>query len=69
MGKRNEWRTWNRFFHADDIAISYSYLYVNKLKLGIFNLAPTNMGIKDHLTKPHEWRNGVENGDQKILWW
>lgn len=69
MGKRNEWRTWNRFFHADDIAISYSYLYLNKLKPGIVNLAPTDMWIKDHLTKPHEWRTGVENGDQKILWW
>ena len=69
MGKRNEWKTSKHFYHADDVAISYSYLYLNKIKPGVVNLAPTEMWIKDHLNKPHEWRTGVANGNQKILWW
>lgn len=69
MGYRNEWKPWDRFYHADDIIIAYSYLYVNGLRKGMVDLQPTSRFIQDHLYKPHEWRTGVKDGDQKILWW
>ncbi len=69
MGKRNNWQTWERFFHADDIAISYSYLYLQSIGEPGVNLEPTNTFIKDHLNKPHEWRAGTLTDEKKILWW
>ena len=62
-------RPWERFYHADDLVISYSYLYLHNLGEPNVNLQPTEKFIDDHLNKPHEWREGVEDGDQKILWW
>lgn len=69
MGYRNEWKPWKRFYHADDIIISYSYLYVNEIRKGMVDLEPTEQFILDHLYKPHPWREGIEGKDQKILWW
>ena len=69
MATRNEWQPWERFFHADDLVICYSYLYLNSLNYEQANLQPTEAIIEDHLYKPHAWREGVEDGDQKILWW
>ncbi len=69
MGYRNQWKPWDRFYHADDIIISYSYLYVNSLSKNLVNLEPTDSFIQDHLYKPHEWRSGIRDKDQRILWW
>jgi rhamnogalacturonyl hydrolase YesR len=69
MASRNAWQPWERFYHADDLVICYSYLYLNSLDPGKADLKPTEQIIKDHLYKPHSWREGVEDGDQKILWW
>lgn len=69
MGVRNNWQTWERFYHADDVVISYSYLHLQNIGEPSVDLKPTEDFIRDHLNKPHEWREGVEDGDQKILWW
>lgn len=69
MGIRNQWQPWERFYHADDLVICYSYLYVHSLNPGVVDLQPTDSIIQDHLYRPHPWREGVEDGDQKILWW
>ena len=69
MGFWNEWKPWERFYHADDLIISYSYLYLNSTKKNWVNLEPTDTFIQDHLYKPHEWRTGIKNKDQQILWW
>ena len=69
MGYVNEWKPWDRFYHADDIIISYSYLYVNEIRKGMVDLEPTERFLVDHLYKPHPWRDGVEGTDQQILWW
>ena len=69
MGVRNNWQTWERFYHADDVVISYSYLYLHNIGESSVNLKPTEEFIDDHLNRPHAWREGVEDGDQKILWW
>jgi rhamnogalacturonyl hydrolase YesR len=69
MGWQNQWKTCHRFYHADDIAISYAYLHVNDTRKDLVDLKPTDSFIHDHLYKPHRWREGAETGDQKTLWW
>ena len=69
MAERNNWQPWERFFHADDLAICYSYIYLKSIGASGVNLQPTGTIINDHLNKPHAWKDGVKNGDQKILWW
>ena len=78
MAIRNSWKPWERFYHADDMNICYSYLYLNTLGEANVDLAPTSSIIKDHLYKPYPWKNG-ENANmignketeikEKILWW
>ena len=31
MAVRNEWKPWERYFHADDLAITSSYLYLKSI--------------------------------------
>ena len=78
MAIRNNWKPWERFYHADDMNICYSYLYLNTLGEANVDLGPTSSIIKDHLYKPYAWKNG-ENANlkgiketeikEKILWW
>ena len=78
MAIRNSWKPWERFYHADDMNICYSYLYINTLGESNVDLGPTSSIIKDHLYKPYAWKNG-ENANlkgnketeikEKILWW
>ena len=69
MGNRTGWETWNRYYHADDVAISYSYLHLNDEKPGVVDLEPTTDWIKDHLYKDHEWKQGTRDDEKTILWW
>lgn len=68
MAKRNNWQTWERFYHADDVAISYSYLYLKSIGEDA-NLEPTHVFINDHFYKPHVWKTGTSSDVEKILWW
>ncbi|WP_273445180.1 glycoside hydrolase family 105 protein [Neolewinella agarilytica] len=69
MGERTEWKTWERYYHADDVAISYSYLTLDEYKLGVVDKAPTAKWIEDHLYKDHEWKQGTRKDDKIINWW
>lgn len=69
MGERNGWQTWERYFHADDVAISYAYLYLKSLGNADVDLGPTDAFIQDHLYKKHAWKEGNPQKDQRILWW
>ena len=75
MAIRNEWKPWERFYHADDLTICSSYLYLESLGVDGVNLQPTDTIIHDHLYKPHTWRSGTidknnpEGADAVILWW
>jgi rhamnogalacturonyl hydrolase YesR len=78
MAIRNHWKPWERFYHADDMNICYSYLYLNTLGEANVDLAPTSTIIKDHLYKPYPWKNGEAANlkgnketeiKEKILWW
>jgi rhamnogalacturonyl hydrolase YesR len=69
MAVRNDWKPWNRFFHADDITICYSYTYLASIKSANVNLKPTSDVLQDHLFKDHPWKTGKEQGDAKTLWY
>lgn len=73
MAIKNEWKPWKRFYHADDIIISYSYLYLKSIGEPGVQLEPTVAFIQDHLYKPHEWKSAKKEGnepdDKQILWW
>ena len=69
MATRNNWQPSERYYHADDLAICYSYLYLNSLGVPGVNMAPTDSIIGQHLYKPHPWRTGIPDKDQRILWW
>lgn len=69
MGKNNNWQTWNRVFHADDVVISNAYLYLHQLGEKAVDLAPTEKFIKTHLYEPNDWKVGKGNKEQVILWW
>ncbi len=68
MGKRNNWQPWERFYHADDVTITYPYLYLESIGVNEVNLQPTKQVLEDHLYKPHPWKEGTEDRE-RILWW
>ncbi|WP_445736597.1 glycoside hydrolase family 88/105 protein [Mariniflexile sp.] len=72
MGYKYSWKTPERYYHADDLAISYPYLYVhmNQSRKNLVDLEPTKTFIEKHLFEPNDWKIG--KGDKefhKILWW
>ncbi|GAA4291006.1 hypothetical protein GCM10023163_05650 [Aestuariibaculum suncheonense] len=72
MGYRNEWKTPSRYYHADDMAISYPYLYIhnNQLRKDLVNLEPTSTFINKHLFEDSDWKQGKGDKEFKtILWW
>ncbi|MFH4966990.1 glycoside hydrolase family 88 protein [Gaetbulibacter sp. M240] len=72
QGYHNNWQTLDRYFHADDVAISYSYLYI-EMNLGRKNfvdLKPTEDFLKVHLYEANKWKDGTDSDKTKnILWW
>ena len=68
MGKRNNWQPWERYYHADDLVITYPYLYLASIGVKEVDLKPTEKIIEEHLYKPHAWKEG-EREMEKILWW
>lgn len=69
MAVRNNWQPWKRYFHADDIIITYSYIHLQEMNMPGADLCATDSMIKEHLYKPHEWRTGAVRDEKKILWW
>lgn len=71
-GYNNNWQTHKRVFHADDVAVSYSYLYLemNYSRKDFVNLKPTEDFLKAHLITPNKWTDGTaKNPDESTLWW
>ena len=72
LGYRNHWKTHDRFYHADDVAVSYGYLYLKKNdpRNGYVNLKPTEIFINEHLFETNPWKEGTDKqAFKKILWW
>jgi unsaturated rhamnogalacturonyl hydrolase len=69
----NNWQTFDRLHHADDVAISYSYLYIdiNDGRRNFVDLEPTKKFIDAHLYENDEWKAGTDKSDmgKTILWW
>lgn len=71
-GYTNKWNTYNRFYHADDVAVSYSYLYLemNDTRKNYVDLKPTDIFVQKHLYEPNKWSDGSSKDKTKsILWW
>ena len=72
QGYNSDWQTYKRVFHADDVAISYSYLYLDMTfkRKDFVNLKPTEDFLKAHLIQPNKWNDGTtKKEDENILWW
>jgi rhamnogalacturonyl hydrolase YesR len=73
QGYWNNWQTYNRMHHADDVAISYSYLYIDMKdgRRNIVDLEPTKKFLDAHLYDDDEWKAGTDKSDmgKTILWW
>ena len=70
---RNNWQTYTRLHHADDVAISYSYLYISKAekRRNFADLEPTKKFLDAHLYEDDVWKQGTRKNEmgQTILWW
>ncbi|OAV43139.1 glycoside hydrolase family 105 protein [Lewinella sp. 4G2] len=70
MANRTNWETWNRPYHADDVAISYSYLVADEYRPGIMDKEPTADWIEKHLYEDNAWKSNTDPKPEKsILWW
>ncbi|MFG6686810.1 glycoside hydrolase family 105 protein [Mariniflexile sp. HNIBRBA6329] len=69
----NNWQTYSRLHHADDVAISYSYLYIdiNDGRRNFVDLEPTKKFLDAHLFDDDEWKKGTDKSEygRTILWW
>ena len=73
QGYWNDWQTYKRMHHADDVAISYSYLYVDMVggRKDFVDLEPTKKFLDVHLFEDDVWKQGTRQNEmgQTILWW
>lgn len=72
QGYKNNWQPFDRTYHADDVIIAYSYLYIDKTfkRKDFVDLEPTAEFLNAHLYEPNEWKVGTdENEIKNILWW
>ncbi|ANW95853.1 hypothetical protein AXE80_05965 [Wenyingzhuangia fucanilytica] len=73
QGYHNNWETYTRLHHADDVAISYSYLYVDMVggRKDFVDLKPTADFLNAHLYEPDVWKAGKDKSSmgRTILWW
>jgi len=69
----NNWQTYKRLHHADDVAISYSYLYIamTDKRRNFVDLEPTKKFLDAHLYEPNRWTEGKSKDikGETILWW
>ncbi len=69
----NDWQTYTRLHHADDVAISYSYIYIgmNDKRKNFVDLEPTKKFLDAHLYEDDIWKQGKDKSasGKTILWW
>jgi rhamnogalacturonyl hydrolase YesR len=73
QGYHNNWQTYKRLHHADDVAISYSYLYIDMVdgRKDFVDLEPTKKFLDAHLYEDDNWKAGTDKSKEgkTILWW
>ncbi|NJN24525.1 MAG: glycoside hydrolase family 88 protein [Cyclobacteriaceae bacterium] len=67
MAEELDWMPAPRWYHADDIAISQSYLYMKEDGVKGANLQPTVNDLDKVMTQEYDWKD--ENGIKPIYWW
>ena len=68
FGYENEWKPFIRTYHADDITISYAYIFASTTRKNLVDLEPTKKFIDTHLFEPNQFKTG-KNPNSPILWW
>lgn len=70
---KNDWQPYTRLHHADDVAISYSYIYIgmNDKRKNFVDLEPTKKFLDVHLYEKDRWKEGKDKSahGKNILWW
>ncbi|WP_248722394.1 glycoside hydrolase family 105 protein [Seonamhaeicola sp. ML3] len=73
QGYWNNWQTYKRLHHADDVAISYSYIYIDMKggRRNFVDLEPTKKFLDAHLYDDDNWKAGTDKSKmgKTILWW
>lgn len=69
MARENEWRPYERYFHADDLVICTPYLYLKSEGVANADILPAAQIINQHIYKSHRWKRGEDDTMQRILWW
>src|SRR6476659_308637 len=64
MAEKNDWQTYIRINSADDVAISYAYLYLKSIGEKDANLKPTEAFLKKHLAYQE-----TQKRDKPLWWW
>jgi rhamnogalacturonyl hydrolase YesR len=64
MAIRNDWQPFDRINNADDIIISYAYVYLKSIKDKSANLAPTEEFVQKHFAYQE-----TEKRDKPLWWW
>lgn len=64
MAVKNDWQPFDRINSADDIAISYAYIYLKSINDKNANLIPTEDFVKQHLAYQE-----TEKRDKPLWWW
>ncbi|WP_027078794.1 glycoside hydrolase family 88 protein [Maribacter antarcticus] len=54
FGRRNLWKTHNRFYHADDVTVSYGYLDMNERDKNDVDLETTKTFVQKYLYEPNK---------------
>ena len=59
QGYHNNWQTYKRLHHADDVAISYSYLYIDMVdgRKDFVDLEPTKKFLDAHIYEDDKWKS------------
>lgn len=64
MAVRNDWQPFDRINSADDIAISYAYVYLKSINAKDANLVPSEDFVEKHLAYQE-----IEKRDKPLWWW
>lgn len=65
MADSLEWMPRERWYHADDYAISQSYIYMKEFGVKDANLQPTADVLNRVMTENYDWKNDIK----PIYWW
>jgi rhamnogalacturonyl hydrolase YesR len=69
FGYQNQWKPSKATYNADDIPISYSYIFAYTKRKNLVDLEPTKKWLDAHFNEPHEWKTGKHRIFKTLWWW